>query len=197
MLYRRLGVRVCTLHSWTWCCGVCRRHSRWAQCRRSNRWWPVPRWQQLVCHKQVGRSAGVGCLRCCPGLNSCWVAKKRENMWFLCDLLSPYSAVETQKAVQTTCLLKHIGIFIVSRGVKSHTHWEHITFQPGLVISYGSHRTTTTLPQPVAEPPVAEGCGPNHQEDVEDAEEGDDPTCSSNTVTPNTISLVNHVWIVY
>lgn len=44
-----------------------------------------------------------------------------------------------------------------------------------------------TLPQPVAEPPVAEGCGSNHQDDVQDDEEVDEVACN-NKVTPNIIN---------
>lgn len=71
--------------------------------------------------------------------------------------------------------------------------WGHtLTLQIKLVILHVPHRTTTTIAQPHAEPPAAEGCGPCHQDDIKDAEEGDDPPCGSNTVTP-IISRVSHV----
>lgn len=55
----------------------------------------------------------------------------------------------------------------------------------GVRESIGSH--PISLPQPVAEPPVAEGRGTDHQEDAEDGEGGEDVACSD-TVTQKGVS---------
>lgn len=44
-----------------------------------------------------------------------------------------------------------------------------------------------TFPQPEAEPPAAEGCGSDHQNNVQDGEEHNDIACS-NTITQNLIN---------
>lgn len=43
----------------------------------------------------------------------------------------------------------------------------------------GAH--PAALAQPVAQPPVADSCRSNHQKDEEDADEGEEPTCSRHT----------------
>lgn len=141
MLYRRLGVSDCTLHSWTWCCGVCRRHSRWAQCRRSNRWWPVPRWQQLVCHKQVGRSAGVGCLRCCLGLNSCWVAKKtRKYVIFMRFIVTIWCSGNTKGCPNHMPVGAYRNLYCFQRCEVTHSlRTHHISTRAGNKLWFSPH----------------------------------------------------------
>lgn len=51
-----------------------------------------------------------------------------------------------------------------------------------MVVGRGAHRSA--LPQPVAEPPVADSRRPHHQEDEEDADEGEEPSCSSGADAP-------------
>lgn len=49
-----------------------------------------------------------------------------------------------------------------------------------------------TVPQPVAEPPAAESCGSDHQNNVQDGEEHNDVACS-NAITQNLINQHTHV----